>query len=143
MRNQFYPLFYSLIAGVLVSCNGNKKVAVSQDDTSSNFITLPCSKSLKASEIDSIQFPIDKNGYITLFDGETFKGWRGYGKEQVPSKWTIENGSIKFNGSGIGEAQNNDGGDLIFAHKFKNFELELEWKISKGGMPRLRHLFPE
>lgn len=60
MRNQFYPLFYSLIAGVLVSCNGNKKVAVSQDDTSSNFITLPCSKSLKASEIDSIQFPIDK-----------------------------------------------------------------------------------
>ena len=57
MRNQFYPLIYSLIAGVLVSCNGNKKVAVSQDDTSSNFITLSCSKSLKASEIDSIQFP--------------------------------------------------------------------------------------
>ena len=143
MRNQFYPLFYSLIAGVLVSCNGNKKVAVSQDDTSSNFITLPCSKSLKASEIDSIQFPIDKNGYITLFDGETFKGWRGYGKEQVPSKWTIENGSIKFNGSGIGEAQNNDGGDLIFAHKFKNFELELEWKIPKGGNSGIFYLGQE
>ena len=28
MRNQFYPLIYSLIAGVLVSCNGNKKVPV-------------------------------------------------------------------------------------------------------------------
>ena len=24
MRNQFYPLIYSLISGVLVSCNGNK-----------------------------------------------------------------------------------------------------------------------
>ena len=38
---------------------------------------------------------------------------------------------IKFNGSGGGEAQDGDGGDLIFAHKFKNFELELEWKVLK------------
>lgn len=53
------------------------------------------------------------------------------------------NGSIKFNGSGIGEAQNNDGGDLIFAHKFKNFELELEWKISKGGNSGIFYLGQE
>ncbi|WP_231577777.1 DUF1080 domain-containing protein [Sphingobacterium sp. IITKGP-BTPF85] len=28
---------------------------------------------------------------------------------------------------------NNEGGDLIFAHDFKNFELELEWKVAKGA----------
>ena len=32
-------------------------------------------------------------------------------------KWTIEDGCIKFNGSGGGEAQDGDGGDLIFAHQ--------------------------
>ena len=52
-----------------------------------------------------------------------FDGWRGYGKDKVPAKWTIEDGCIKFNGTGGGEAQDADGGDLIFAHKFKNFEI--------------------
>ena len=83
--------------------------------------------------MDSLQLPVDADGYITIFDGKTFNGWRGYGKDRVPSKWTIEDGCIKFNGSGSGEAQDGDGGDLIFAHKFKNFELEMEWKVSKGG----------
>ena len=67
-----------------------------------------------------------KNGYITIFDGETFNGWRGYGKDRVPSKWTIEDGCIKFNGSGGGEAQDGDGGDLIFAHSLKTSN----WKWS-------------
>lgn len=36
-----------------------------------------------------------------------------------------------------------EGGDLIFAHKFKNFELELEWKISKGGNSGIFYLAQE
>lgn len=71
------------------------------------------SKLLKAPETDSLSLPVDKDGYITIFDGKTFNGWRGYGKDRVPSKWTIEDGCIKFNGSGGGEAQDGDGGDLI------------------------------
>ena len=35
-----------------------------------------------------------------IFDGKTLNGWRGYGKENVPSRWTIDDGAIKFNGSG-------------------------------------------
>ena len=42
-----------------------------------------------------------------------------------------------------GEAQAGDGGDLIFSHKFKNFELELEWKISKGGNSGILYLAQE
>ena len=41
-------------------------------------------------------FPQDKDGYYVIFDGKTFNGWRGYGKDHVPSKWTIDNGAIKF-----------------------------------------------
>ena len=78
--------------------------------------------------------PADDANVVVLFDGTSLDGWRGYGKENVPSRWVIEDGCLKFNGSGGGEAQQGDGGDIIFAaQKFKNFELELEWKISKGG----------
>ena len=124
MKKVFYPLACCcLAAGVFASCGGQKK-ANAQEEPSK--VALSYSKSLKAPETDSLNLPVDENGYITIFDGETFNGWRGYGKDRVPSKWTIEDGCIKFNGSGGGEAQDGDGGDLIFAHKFKNFELENE-----------------
>ena len=126
MKKVFYPLACCLAAGVLVSCGGQKKTGTAQEEQSANEVALSYSKSLKAAETDSLQLPVDADGYITIFDGKTFNGWRGYGKDRVPSKWTIEDGCIKFNGSGGGEAQDGDGGDLIFAHKFKNFELEME-----------------
>jgi hypothetical protein len=93
--------------------------------------------------VDLSAFPVDEEGYIVLFDGQTFDGWRGYGKDNVPGKWIVEDGCIKFNGTGGGEAQETDGGDLIFNHKFKNFELQLEWKISKGGNSGIFYLAQE
>lgn len=71
--------------------------------------------------------------WITLFDGKTFNGWRGYNRTDMPTAWTIENGAIKINGSGKGEAGASNGGDIIFDRKFKNFELTFEWKVSKGA----------
>ena len=94
-------------------------------------------------QIDLAAFPKDDEGWITIFDGKTFNGWRGYLREDVPSRWTIEDGCIRFNGAGEGEAQSNDGGDIIFAHKFKNFELEVEWKIEKGGNSGIFYLAQE
>lgn len=88
---------------------------------------------LKNPTMDLNSFKKDKDGYYVIFDGKTFKGWRGYGKDHVPTKWTIENNAIKFNGTGGGEAQDGDGGDIIFTHNFKNFILELEWKVAKGS----------
>ena len=83
---------------------------------------------------DLAGFPKDADGWITIFDGKTLNnGWRGYAKDYVPGKWVVEDGAIKFNGSGGGEAQDGDGGDIIFASKLKNFELELEWKVAKGS----------
>ena len=39
--------------------------------------------------------------------------------------------------------EDGDGGDLIFAHKFKNFELELEWKVAKGSNSGILYLAQE
>ena len=113
MKKVFYPLACCLVAGVFTSCGG-QKAGNAQDGQTSDKVALSYSKSLKAVEADSLNLPVDKDGYITIFDGETFNGWRGYGKDRVPTKWTIEDGCIKFNGTGGGEAQDGDGGDLIF-----------------------------
>lgn len=134
MRKVLFLLICLLATGLIISCNGQKKsMNASNEMQSTSKVTLACSKSLKAEDTEELDFSVDADGYIIIFDGKSFKGWRGYGKDRVPSKWTIEDNCIKFNGTGNGEAQAGEGGDLIFAHNFKNFELELEWKISKGG----------
>ena len=95
-------------------------------------------------ENDQVDLPAaDADGYITLFDGKTLQGWRGYGMTEAPTSWNVEDGAIHLKGSGTGEAQVEGGGDLIFAHKFKNFTLELEYKISKGGNSGIFYLAQE
>src|SRR3712207_2945136 len=71
--------------------------------------------------IDISKYPVDKDGFITLFDGKTLDGWRCYGKDKAGSDWNVEDGAIHLKGSGNGEGGGVNGGDLIFAHKFKNF----------------------
>jgi len=85
----------------------------------------------------------DCKNVIVLFDGTSLNGWRGYNRTDVPPRWVIEDGALKINGTGTGEAQSADGGDLIFDRKFKNFELSLEWKISKGGNSGIFYLAQE
>ncbi|MBP5629041.1 MAG: DUF1080 domain-containing protein [Bacteroidaceae bacterium] len=93
--------------------------------------------------VDISTLPVDSEGFITLFDGKTLNGWRGYGMEVPPTSWEVSDGAIHLKGSGTGEAQVEGGGDLIFAHKFQNFELQLEYKISEGGNSGIFYLAQE
>ncbi|MDR1120842.1 MAG: DUF1080 domain-containing protein [Dysgonamonadaceae bacterium] len=120
------------LAGATLACGGKQQKAATPEYTV-----------LELSQVDLSACPVDKEGYISLFDGKTLTGWRGYGREDVPGRWVVEDGAIKFSGSGGGESQQNDGGDLIFAHKFKNFELSVDWKISKGGNSGIFYLAQE
>jgi len=77
-------------------------------------------------------------GWILLFDGATFAGWRGLGRDGVPAKhWIIEDGAIKKVHSGDvplrADGQPLEGGDLMTMETFGDFELVFEWKISPGG----------
>ena len=144
MKKIYYPLACCLIGGILASCGGGAKKSNATEEAAAPTTTaLSYSKPLKAPETDSLDLAIDADGYITIFDGKSLDGWRGYGKDKVPSRWIIEDGCLKFCGTGTGEGQTGEGGDLIFAHKFKNFELELEWKISKGGNSGIFYLAQE
>lgn len=63
-------------------------------------------------------------GWRLLFDGRTTEGWRGYRKSTVPDGWKVIDGTL----TRVAEA-----GDIVSRQEFANFELALEWKISKGG----------
>jgi len=89
-------------------------------------------------EVELSSLKVDKDGYYVLFDGTSLDGWRGYGKNHIPSKWNLKDGCLHFNGQGEGE-----GGDIIFARRFKNFEFEVEWKISEGGNSGIFYLGQE
>ena len=123
------------LALVVASCGGNRKAAEQGG--------VPAYTVVEAEQVDLAGFTTDEDGFIRIFDGETFNGWRGYGKDRVPSKWAIQDGCITFNGTGGGEAQEGDGGDLIFAHKFKNFIFEFEWKVEKAANSGVFYLAQE
>ena len=103
-------------------------------------VTVVCSQGFQGPELwDRHELPIDKKGYITIFDGKTFAGWRGYGKTYMPSKWKVQDGAIFFDSKAQGE-----GGDIIFAHQFgPDFEFEMEWKIAEGGNSGIFYLAHE
>lgn len=132
-------LFLVAAAFMITACGGKKcqcncKCAgceCSQDTTAQNQDL--DMKVADKQNVDINKFPKDKDGYIVLFDGKTLNGWRGYGMDTPPKSWTVQDGAITLKGSGTGEAHAADGGDLIFAHKFQNFTLELEYKVSKGA----------
>jgi hypothetical protein len=71
--------------------------------------------------------------WVSIFDGKTTTGWRGYNKTAFPEKgWEVVDGTLHCIGSGAGEA-GGSGGDIIYDKKLSNFEFSLEWKISEGG----------
>jgi len=73
------------------------------------------------------------DGWISLFDGETLDGWKRYNADELGPLWRVDDGAIMCDGKGHGEGSPEFGGSLITLETFGNFELELEWKISKGG----------
>lgn len=71
-------------------------------------------------------------GWKLLWDGKTSEGWRGAKLTDFPkSGWKIENGELKVLKSNGGESTN--GGDIVTLKKYKNFELSVDFKITKGA----------
>lgn len=138
---KIYLLAPALFMGVMVGCKGNN--AASTDSIAEDSVAAPAYTVVENEQVDLTAFPQDEEGYYVIFNGKDLNGWRGYGKDTVPGRWIVEDNAIKFNGSGGGEAQVGDGGDLIFAKNFGNFELELEWKVSKGGNSGIFYLAKE
>jgi len=87
-------------------------------------------------------------GWRLLFDGTTLSGWRGFHSDQyagnngpIPGGWMVSDGAL-HKAAGRGTAEH-PGGALITVDQFGNFELSIEWKISKGGNSGIKYLVSE
>lgn len=109
-----------LFAGLLGCSNPNNKSSKEQPEN-------------KATSTLAQKTETPSEEWISLFDGESFKGWKLYNADEIGSFWSIEDGSIKCNGEGGGEAYGDLGGALTTIDTFEDFELSLEWKLSEGG----------
>lgn len=64
------------------------------------------------------------DGWKLLFDGKTTTGWRAFKSATPPAGWQATDGEL---------VRQDKGGDLMTADQFDNFELRLEWKVTKNG----------
>ncbi|MBS1947591.1 MAG: DUF1080 domain-containing protein [Bacteroidetes bacterium] len=78
-----------------------------------------------------------QDGWISLFDGKTTKGWHTYGKKEVGSAWKADDGTLHLTPSSTG------GGDIVTDKEYTDFDLKLEWKISKNGNSGIMFLVKE
>lgn len=66
-------------------------------------------------------------GWHWIFDGTSTDALRGYRKQGFPEKgWVIEDGTLRH-------VQGGGGGDVMTRRAYRNFELELEWKVGAGA----------
>ena len=67
-------------------------------------------------------------GWQLLFDGSTTAGWRKYRSKTIPASWRVENGSLLSR-----REPNRSSGDIITVAAFSDFELVVQWKMTKGN----------
>lgn len=73
-----------------------------------------------------------KEGWVLLFNGSDFSGWRQCNGTEMPKNWIIEDQAMKvFTGEGKKPGQGANGDILFGEKKFKNFEVSIDWKASK------------
>jgi hypothetical protein len=89
-------------------------------------VTLLLSLGFSASAADNELTAEEKAaGWKLLFDGkDAAANFRGYKKKELPDAWVVQEGAL---------VRVESGGDIITKDEYENFELSVDWKISKGG----------
>jgi hypothetical protein len=83
-------------------------------------------------------------GWALLFDGTSLRGWRGLGRDSVPTAhWTVDDGAIRKIPSGQvpvqADGQPTGGGDLMTEATYGDFELSWEWKVAPGANSGIKY----
>jgi hypothetical protein len=79
--------------------------------------------------------PAQDQGWHSLFDGSTSKGWvEVTGKPFPTHSWTVDHGCLKA------VARKDGFEDIRTVDSYKSFELEFEWKIPKLGNSGVKYL---
>jgi hypothetical protein len=77
-------------------------------------------------------------GWRLLWDGKTTQGWLGARLDHFPDKgWQIKEGVLTVLKGGGGESAN--GGDIVTVEEYGNFELEIDFKFTKGANSGIKY----
>jgi hypothetical protein len=75
-----------------------------------------------------------KAGWVLLFNGKDFTGWRQCNGAEMPKNWVIGESAMKIFTAADKKPGQGSNGDIIYSgKKFRNFELSVDWKTSKMG----------
>ena len=130
-------LVFIILSVALISCGSQDKI----EGTNKTLAKTHDEPALGSNRLTEEELA---EGWILLFDGKSFDGWRGLGREGIPEgHWIIEDAAIKKVPSKNVPLQEDDqpleGGDLMTVASFENFELQFEWKISPSGNSGIKY----
>ena len=78
------------------------------------------------------------DGWKLLFDGRSSKGWRSAKGPDFPKEgWSIERGMLHTAASGGKESA--AAGDIITIERYKQFEISVDFKLTKGANSGLKY----
>ncbi len=83
-----------------------------------------------------------RKGWRLLWDGKTIEGWRLANDDKFPAVgWAIQDGVLKVLGTKKDSLVKS--GDIITEKEFSNFELEMDFKLTKGANSGLKYFVVE
>lgn len=108
------------------------KIEVSPFALAVLILSLPC-----AAKADALSAEEKADGWVSLFDGNSFNGWRVYLRQGPPTAgWAIERGMLRT-------VPGVKGDQLITEKQFDDFELRWEWRIAPAGNNGIKYLVTE
>ena len=106
---------------VFVACNNNTESKTATNGTDAKIEPV----------VNRLSEEEKNTGWQLLFDGQSTKGWHKYGGSPIGTAWKIADGVLYLDTS----ARSNEdiAGDIVTDDDYENFDLKLDWKISKAG----------
>jgi len=117
-------LIVATVSGFFTACNnsaGEKKAE--QTDTTTAAVKT----------VSALSEEETKDGWVSLFDGQSTKGWHKYGGGPAGNAWKVVDGAMYLDTSSKVKGKVIGGGDLLTDEEYENFHLKIEWKISPKG----------
>jgi len=119
-----------------------KEIRIMTKDLSKYAWNMPAAVEEISSIPNSLTNQEKTNGWKLLWDGKTTEGWRGADKVGFPPKgWEIKDRTLSVLDGNGGESQN--GGDIITIKKYKDFELTLDFMLTKGANSGIKYYVVE
>jgi hypothetical protein len=88
------------------------------------------------------QAPAAEAGWMSLFDGTSLKGWRGYKKEDASgTRWAVQDGMLTLPAKDRADTRGSR--DIISTETFDRFELTWDWKVAPGGNSGVKYFVLE